>query len=84
MNTLKANKCKTIIDQGGNNRKEEILNKTYLTAEDLQKLIPELKYGRALDIIKEVREEMEKKNYFIPICRKKLALTKLVRKKMGI
>ena len=41
--------------------KEEILNKTYLTAEDLQKLIPELKYGRALDIIKEVREEMEKK-----------------------
>lgn len=84
MNTLKANKCKKIIDQGGNNMKEEILNKTYLTAEDLQKLIPELKYGRALDIIKEVREEMEKKNYFIPICRKKLALTKLVRKKMGI
>ena len=73
-----------IIDQGGNNMKEEILNKTYLTAEDLQKLIPELKYGRALDIIKEVREEMEKKNYFIPICRKNLALTKLVRKKMGI
>ena len=71
-----------IIDQGGNNMKEEILNKAYLTAEDLQKLIPELKYGRALDIIKEVREEMEKKNYFIPICRKKLALTKLVRKKM--
>ena len=64
--------------------KEEILNKAYLTAEDLQKLIPELKYGRALDIIKEVREEMKKKNYFIPICRKKLALTKLVRKKMGI
>lgn len=64
--------------------KEEILNKAYLTAEDLQKLIPELKYPRALEIIKEVREEMENKNYFIPVCRKKLALTKLVRKKMGI
>lgn len=64
--------------------KEEILNKTYLTAEDLQKLIPELKYGRALDIIKETQEEMKQKKYYIPISRKKLALTKLIKKKMGI
>lgn len=63
---------------------EDILKKYYLTADDLVKLIPEMKYQRALDLINEVREEMEEKNYFLPISRKKLALTKLVRKKLGI
>ena len=64
--------------------KEEILNQLYLTADDLQKLVPEMKYQRALDIINDVREEMEEKKYFLPISRKKLALTKLVKKKLGI
>lgn len=64
--------------------KEEILNQLYMTAEDLITLIPEIKYQRALDIINQVRNEMEEKKYFLPISRKKLALTKLVKKKMGI
>ncbi|MBQ6547287.1 MAG: hypothetical protein IJL74_04760 [Bacilli bacterium] len=64
--------------------KEDILNQLYLTAEDLLILIPEMKYHRALDVINEVRKEMEEKKYFLPISRKKLALTKLVKKKMGI
>lgn len=64
--------------------KEDILSQLYLTAEDLTKLIPEMKHQRALDLINEVRKEMEDKNYFLPISRKKLALTKLVRKKLGI
>ena len=63
---------------------EEILNQLYLTAEDLITLIPEMKYQRALDIINEVRTEMEDKKYYLPISRKKLALTKLVKRKMGI
>lgn len=64
--------------------KEEILNQLYLTANDLMILIPEIKYQRALDIINEIREEMVNKNYYLPISKKNLALTKLVRKKMGI
>ena len=64
--------------------KEEVLNQLYLTAEDLTILIPEMKRQRALDIINEVREEMKEKKYFIPISRKHLALTKLVKKKLGI
>lgn len=64
--------------------KEEILNQLYMTASDLQTLIPEMKYQRALDIINDVRKEMEDKNYFLPISQKKLALTKLVKKKLGI
>ena len=64
--------------------KEDILSQLYLTAEDLTKLIPEMKHQRALDLINEVRKEMEDKNYFLPISRKKLALTKLVRKKLGL
>lgn len=64
--------------------KEEILNQVYITAEDLIILIPEMKYQRALDIINDIRKEMEEKKYFIPITRKHLALTKLVKKKLGI
>lgn len=64
--------------------KEEILEQLYLTAEDLLTLIPEMKYQRALGVINDVRNEMEDKNYYIPISRKKLALTKLVKKRLGI
>lgn len=64
--------------------KEEILNQLYMTASDLQTLIPEMKYQRALDIINDIRKEMKDKNYFLPISQKKLALTKLVKKKLGI
>lgn len=62
---------------------EEILKQLYVTANDLMTLIPELKYQRALGYINEVREEMKEKNYFLPTTQKKLALTKLVKKKFG-
>ncbi len=63
--------------------KEEILNQLYITAEDLMILIPEIKYQRALGYINEIQKEMQEKNYFIPISQKKVALTKLIRKKFG-
>jgi len=64
--------------------KNEIFEQLYMTADDLLILIPELKYQRALDIINEVRDEMKNKKYYIPISRKKLALTKLVLETLGV
>ncbi len=63
--------------------KEQILEQLYITADDLQVLIPEISYSKALKYIKEAREEMEEKKYVIPGERPMLALTKLVRKKFG-
>lgn len=63
--------------------KEEILNQLYITANDLMILIPNIKYQRALGYINEIQKEMKEKKYFIPISQKKLALTKLVRKRFG-
>lgn len=64
--------------------KEEILNQIYLTANDLQILIPEISYRKCIEIISEVQQEMREKNYFIPSERPKLALVKLVKKRFGI
>ena len=63
--------------------KDEIFEQLYITADDLMILIPSLKYQRALNYIKEIQEEMVQKNYFVPVNKNKLALTKLVRKKFG-
>lgn len=62
---------------------EQILNKLYLNAEDLMKLIPEIKYATALRYIKDAQKEMQEKNYFIPQSREKVALTKIIRKRFG-
>lgn len=64
--------------------KEEILNQTYLSANDLKVLIPTLGMNKCIKYIKVIRSEMETKGYFIPETKPYLALTKLVRKKFGI
>lgn len=57
--------------------------KEYITAKELQELIG-TGYQSAMKIIEEVRNEMKRKNYLIPKCRKKVALKKLVEKRLGI
>ena len=64
--------------------KEEILEQLYITAQDLKILIPELGINNCVKVIKQMREEMEKRNMFVPNSRPLLAQTKLVIKKMGI
>ena len=56
----------------------------YMSAKDLQKIIPNLTYNRALKIIEEARKIMKEKNYLIPITKEKLALTKIVNEMLGI
>lgn len=63
--------------------KEEILEQLYLSAYDLQALIPTMTYATALDCIKKAREEMKEKNIFVPVGKTKIALTKIIRKKFG-
>lgn len=57
--------------------------KEYLTAEDLTNIIPGLSIIKARQYIREAQEEMREKNYFIPETKKKVALTKLLRKRFG-
>lgn len=63
---------------------EEILDQQYITAKDIQQIIPKLGYAKALKYIEDLREEMKMKNYFVPEGRTKVALTKLFKKKFGI
>lgn len=63
---------------------EEILNQQYITAVDMQQIIPSLAYVRALSYIDELRNEMKNKGYFVPDGRTKVALTKLFKKKFGL
>lgn len=62
----------------------EILNQLYLTASDLKLLIPKLGIQQCRDYIDEVRVEMKSKGYLVPQSKPKLALTKLLKKKLGI
>lgn len=65
--------------------KEEVLNQTYMDAKDLRILIPGLNIIRCREFIEEVQKEMEQKKLFIPPGTKpRRALTKLVKKKLGI
>ena len=57
--------------------------KEYMTAKELQQLIG-TGYQSAMKIIDEVREEMKQKNYLIPKCRQKVALKRLIEKRLGI
>lgn len=63
---------------------KEILDQQYITALDMQQIIPSLSYPRALKYIDELRIEMEKKGYFVPEGKTKVALTKMFKKKFGI
>ena len=58
--------------------------KYYLTAKDLQELIPNLTYDNAIMYINKAREIMKEKNYLIPITRPKVALAKIVYEMLGI
>lgn len=64
--------------------KEEILNKPYMSAEDLKSLMPEIGIQKCREYIKDVREEMLNQKLTVPQGKTKLALTKLVRKKFGL
>ena len=63
---------------------QEVLEQQYISAYDLQIIIPHLAYNKALKYIEMFRTEMEEKNYFVPEGKTKVALTKLVRKKLGL
>ena len=65
--------------------KEEILNQVYITPKDVKFLIQSLGIDKCRLIIEEVQKEMKEKNYYMPPCTKpKRALTKLVKKKLGL
>lgn len=58
--------------------------KLYMTAKDLQEMIPNLTYDNAIKYINKAREIMKEKNYLIPITRPKVALVKIVNEMLGI
>lgn len=65
--------------------KEEVLDQTYIDANDLRILIPKLNIVKCREFIEDVQQEMiEKKLYVPPSTKPRRALTKLVRKRLGI
>ena len=71
------------IKESPTKTKEEILEQLYLSAYDLQILIPTMTYATALEYIKKARDEMKEKNIFVPTGKTKIALTKIIRKQFG-
>ena len=57
--------------------------KEYISTKELQE-ITGLSYQSAMKVINDVREEMKNKNYLIPQSRKKVALKRLIEKRLGI
>lgn len=64
--------------------KEEILEQLYISPQDLKILIPTMGINNCQNYIREVRAIMKEKNFYVPQTRPMLALTKLVRKELGI
>lgn len=64
--------------------KNEILEQIYVSADDLEILMPGMAYNQRLALIKDIRVEMEQKNIYVPQGRVLLASTKLLKKKCGI
>lgn len=58
--------------------------KYYVTARDLQEMIPNLTYDNANKYINKAREIMRERNFLIPITRPKVALTEIVLEMLGI
>ena len=56
---------------------------TYISAKELQQELS-ISYQSALEIIKEVRKEMEKHGYLLPKGKELIAIKKLVYKRLGI
>lgn len=63
---------------------EEILNQLYISPQDLKRLVPSLGMDLCRKFIDLARAEMQEKGYFVPETKPKLALTKIVKKKIGI
>lgn len=64
--------------------KEEILNQIYITPSDLKLLIPTLGKGHCIEIVKELRVDMEKEGMYVPKSKPLLASVKIFRKKFKI
>ena len=65
--------------------KDDVLEQTYMDAKDLKIIIPGLNINKCREFIEEIQQEMEQKKLFIPPGTKpRRALTKLVRKRLGI
>lgn len=60
------------------------MNNYYMSAEDIKILIPTMSIKNCRKLINDIREEMKANNYFVPTGKTKLALTKLVKEKLGI
>ena len=75
---MKKNECQPDIKT-----KDDVLNQLYVSAYDMQILNPKMTYANALKYIKEKREEMKKKNLYVPEGQTKVALTKLIKKDCG-
>lgn len=60
------------------------MNNLYITAKDLQKMIPNLTYDNAIKYINKARDIMKERNYLIPVTRPKVALTKIIYEMLGI
>ena len=63
---------------------KEILEQQYLSAYDLQKIIPTMSYANALEYIKRIRLQIEEANCWIPKGKTKVALTWMIKKDLGI
>lgn len=63
--------------------KEEVLSQEYLSASDMQIIIPTWSYQTALKYINDTRKKMEGK-YYIPPGKTKLALKWMIVKDLGI
>ena len=64
--------------------KEEILEQSYISPQDLKILIPNIGIENCRNTINVIREEMKEKGLFVPQTIPKIALTKLIRKRFGI
>ena len=64
--------------------KDEILSQIYVTAKDIKLLIPTLGINKCQTYIHDAQEEMTEKGLFVPRTKPHLALTKIVKKRLGI
>lgn len=63
---------------------KQVLNQTYMSAEDLKVIIPTMGVNARNKFITDIRNQMKNMNYFLPPGKPHLALTKLIKEKLGI
>ena len=69
---------------GQTKTREQILNQDYMSAKDLKILIPTLGINNCRNIINEVVIDMRNDGCYVPPGKTIIALTKYVKKKLGI